>query len=128
MTAQLRLTDPLPAIIESDYDLSEQTELALVVFAVQAHPYEGCGIIHVDGSVTRFANIFHGDRRGNFEMEVDFDFFDVPAFAVWHSHPGGRDFMSDTDHASMFQMYQAGIRLPWAIVANGQITMWELDA
>ena len=121
----LRIAASLPPVVESDYNLSEQTLLTLNIFAAQAAPYEGCGIIHVDGSVTRFANIYKGDRRCNFEMEVDFN-FDVPAFAIWHSHPGGRYFMSDSDHAGMHAMYQAGIKLPWVIVAHGEATIWEL--
>lgn len=126
MSTELRLTQPLPPIVESEYELSDQTILTLQIFAAQAAPFEGCGIIHIDGSVTRFSNIFRGDRRNNFEMEVDFN-FDVPAFAVWHSHPGGRDFMSDTDHVGIHNMYQAGIKLPWAIVANGEVTIWDIE-
>lgn len=125
MTPPRRLAEDLPPVIESDYELSEQTLLTLNVFAAQAAPYEGCGIIHIDGSVTRFANISRLDRRHNFEMEADFD-FEIPAFAIWHSHPGGRDFMSDSDHAGMHKMYQAGIKLPWVIVAHGEATIWEL--
>ena len=126
MTGQLRLAHPLPPIAESDHRLSEETMLVLQIYAEQAAPYEGCGVIHIDGSVTRFANIFRGDRRRNFEMEVDFNNFDIPASAIWHSHPGGRDFMSDSDHAGIHQMYQAGIKLPWVIMANGEATIWEL--
>lgn len=117
---------PLPAIVESNHKLSEETIHYLRLFAAQAAPHEGCGIIHIDGSVTRRANVFNGDRRCNFEMEVEFD-FDVPAFAIWHSHPGGRNFPSDSDHIGMHKMYQAGIKLPWVIVAAGEVTIWELS-
>lgn len=96
------------------------------VLAARAAPYEGCGIIHIDGSVTSCPNIFEGDRRYQFAMEVDFD-FEVPAMAIWHSHPGGRPFMSDHDHAGICEMYRMGVELPWAIAAAGEIHVWDLD-
>lgn len=128
MTAKLRAVRSLPPVVESGYELSSQTIALLRLFSEREYPYEACGIIHADGSVTSLANVFHGDRRCNFEMEVDFE-AGVPAFAIWHSHPGGRDFLSDSDHKNMHEMYQAGMELPWVIVAaDGEITIWELEA
>lgn len=124
---QMRLATRLSPLVESSYQVPEQAAFEMKVFAAQAAPYEGCGVIHEDGSVTRVANIFAGNRRHGFEMDIDLD-FGVPVVAIWHSHPGGRPFMSDRDHIGMCEMYRMGVKLPWVIVAHGEVTAWELSS
>jgi proteasome lid subunit RPN8/RPN11 len=115
----------LRPLVELDYVFDPDTLFNLQLHAAKEAPYEACGVIHIDESITLLPNVFEGNRRSNFAMDVDFD-FSVPAFAIWHSHPGGRPFMSDSDHLGMTEMYRAGIKLPWVIVAGGRTTMWSL--
>lgn len=108
-----------------NFDLPTKVVTDLQILARDGLPYEVCGIIHSHHIIHQYPNVFHGDRKHGFNMDVDISSFDVRA--VWHSHPRGLNRPSSDDLICMEDLASQGYTVPWIIVTRNEVTEWVFE-
>lgn len=91
--------------------------------AIAGYPFEVCGTIHEYGVIHNCQNVFCGDKRHGFDMEVDIE--DKSIVAIWHSHLNGLVEPSKDDLLGMELMATHGLVFPWVIATPKCVTAWQ---
>jgi proteasome lid subunit RPN8/RPN11 len=107
------------------FDLSENQERVLRVYAQEHHPYEACGYIDGDGIIHQLPNVHDGDRTERFACDID-DFDAVNA--IWHSHPKGTIGPSEYDLDFIKVLKSIGCTWGYVIVTREGVYTYDLAA
>jgi len=106
------------------HSLSGEQIIHLKNLAMEGHPLEVCGIVSEHDVIVQYENC--SDHPGDsFDAEIDIG--DSGIKAIWHSHPGGKEYPSDDDRQFIWWCENHGHHFNHIIVTCTTVNEYEAE-